>query len=72
MNDTDTLKILRWVSKYMPVSVNGKEMYLHAAALLDPTEEYCLACDKNPYEKTEEVHEVTVTLVRTKDIKLLI
>jgi len=68
----DKLKILRWVAKYMPVDVGGKQMYLHAAALLDPTEEFCLVCDKNPYEVTEDIHEVVVSLAETSKVKLLI
>lgn len=65
----DKLKIIKWVSEYMPIEVDKKKMYLHAAGLLDPTGEFCIVCDNHPYE--ENTKEITATLVKVSDVTLL-
>lgn len=64
----DKIKLLRWVQKGMPVDVDGKIMFLHHAAVMDPSEEYCLVCDKNPYLDDYDGTEVMISSIKVKSI----
>jgi hypothetical protein len=70
----DKQKILQWVTKHMPVDVDGKTFFLHAAALIDPKDEYLWVFDKDPYKQEDitDIEPIVIKPVENKKVKLLI
>jgi hypothetical protein len=64
----DKMKLLKWVQDGLPVDVKGKKMFLHYAAVLDPSGEFCLLLDKNPYDPNHDGSVVSISSADVKDV----